>query len=241
LEKLVQNFSDPSVGYVTGKMVYVNPDGSLIGDGCSSYMKYENWLRDKETHLGSIVGVDGGIDAMRKSLYEVLGTDQLPDLVQPLKVVEKGYRVVYEPGAILKEKVLNDSGSEYQMRVRVALRALWALKDMKSLLNPVRFGVFSLQLFSHKTLRYLAFVPIITLLLANVFLLGEGHFYLVTLVLQLLFYLLAWKGMNYKDKEKIPIYFTLPYYFTLLNLACLTASVRYIKGEKMVVWKPRMG
>jgi cellulose synthase/poly-beta-1,6-N-acetylglucosamine synthase-like glycosyltransferase len=241
LEKLVQNFSDPSVGYVTGKMVYVNPDGSLVGDGCSSYMKYENWLRDKETHLGSIVGVDGGIDAMRRSLYEVLGADQLPDLVQPLKVVEKGYRVIYEPGAILKEKVLNDSSSEYQMRVRVALRALWALRDMKSLLNPLRFGVFSLQLLSHKTLRYLAFVPIIAVLLANVLLIGEGQFYLATLILQLLFYLLAWKGMHYKADAKIPIYFTVPYYFTLLNLACLTASVRYIKGEKMVIWKPRMG
>ena len=241
LEKLVQNFSDPSVGYVTGKMIYVNPDGSLVGDGCSSYMKYENWLRDKETHLGSIVGVDGGIDAMRKSLYEVLGADQLPDLVQPLKVVEKGYRVIYEPGAILKEKVLNDSGSEYQMRVRVALRALWALRDMKSLLNPLRFGVFSLQLLSHKILRYLAFIPIIAVLLANVLLLGEGQFYLTTLVLQLLFYLFAWKGMDYKGKKKTPIYFTVPYYFTLLNLACLTASLRYIKGEKMVVWKPRMG
>jgi len=241
LEKLVQNFSDPSVGYVTGKMVYVNPDGSLVGDGCSSYMKYENWLRDKETRLGSIVGVDGGIDAMRKSLYEVLGADQLPDLVQPLKVVEKGYRVIYEPGAVLKENVSNDSSGEYQMRVRVALRALWALRDMKSLLNPLRFGVFSLQLLSHKILRYLAFIPILAVLLANILLLGEGQFYLATLVLQLLFYLLAWKGMDYKDKQKIPIYFTVPYYFTLLNLACLTASVRYIKGEKMVVWKPRMG
>ena len=241
LEKLVQNFSDPAVGYVTGKMVYVNPDGSLVGDGCSSYMKYENWLRDKETRLGSIVGVDGGIDAMRKSLYEVLGADQLPDLVQPLKVVEKGYRVIYEPGAVLKENVSNDSSGEYQMRVRVALRALWALRDMKSLLNPLRFGVFSLQLLSHKILRYLAFIPILAVLLANILLLGEGQFYLATLVLQLLFYLLAWKGMDYKDKEKIPIYFTVPYYFTLLNLACLTASVRYIKGEKMVVWKPRMG
>ena len=47
LVKLVANFADTSVGYVTGKMVYVNPEGSLVGDGCSSYMKYENWMREK--------------------------------------------------------------------------------------------------------------------------------------------------------------------------------------------------
>ena len=36
LRRLVANFADPKVGYVTGKMIYVNPDGSMVGDGCSS-------------------------------------------------------------------------------------------------------------------------------------------------------------------------------------------------------------
>src|SRR5690606_24997015 len=63
IRHLVDQFSDPSVGYVTGKMVYINSDGTLVGDGCSAYMKYENYLRSQETRIGSIVGVDGGIDA----------------------------------------------------------------------------------------------------------------------------------------------------------------------------------
>jgi len=33
---LVSNFNDPTVGYVTGKMIYVHQDGSLVGDGCSA-------------------------------------------------------------------------------------------------------------------------------------------------------------------------------------------------------------
>ena len=33
VRKLVRNFADSTVGYVTGKMLYINPDGSLIGDG----------------------------------------------------------------------------------------------------------------------------------------------------------------------------------------------------------------
>ena len=45
LRMLVRNFTDPQVGYVTGKMVYVSRDGSLVGDGCSAYMRYENRLR----------------------------------------------------------------------------------------------------------------------------------------------------------------------------------------------------
>src|SRR5688572_7812644 len=41
LRKLVRNFADGRVGYVTGRMLYVNPDGSLVGDGCSAFMRYE--------------------------------------------------------------------------------------------------------------------------------------------------------------------------------------------------------
>jgi cellulose synthase/poly-beta-1,6-N-acetylglucosamine synthase-like glycosyltransferase len=126
LRALVANFADEDVGYVTGKMVYTQADGSVVGDGCSRYMRFENWLRERETAIGSIVGVDGGIDAMRRSLYRPLRDDQLPDFVQPLLVVEQGRRVVYEPSAILKEPALDESSSEFAMRVRVALRALWA-------------------------------------------------------------------------------------------------------------------
>jgi len=54
LIKLMSNFSDPKVGYVTGKMIYTNKDGTIIGDGCSAYMKYENFLRSFETKVGSI-------------------------------------------------------------------------------------------------------------------------------------------------------------------------------------------
>ncbi len=241
LRWLAGNFADPAVGYVTGKMVYTNPDGSLVGDGCSSYMKYENWLRSIETRLGSVVGVDGGIDAMRKSLYESLGADQLPDFVQPLKVVGKGRRVIYEPRALLMEEALSDSGREYPMRVRVTLRALWALHDMRALLNPFRYGLFAFQLFSHKLLRYLAFLPVILALVANALLLGAGAPYDVLFCVQVLFYLLALRGMFTAARPGNPFYVSLPYYFTLLNLACMHAVWRYLKGEKQLLWTPRAG
>lgn len=74
---------------------------------------------------GTIVGVDGGIDAVRKKLYRPMNPDQLPDFVLPLKVVEHGYRVVYEPEAILKEPSLGAAQDEYRMRVCVSLRAFF--------------------------------------------------------------------------------------------------------------------
>lgn len=241
LRKLVRNFADPEVGYVTGKMIYANPDGSVVGDGCSAYMRYENWLREKETRIGSVVGVDGGIDAIRARLFKQLNADQLPDFVQPLKVNEQGYRVIYEPEAVLKELALDDSGREFRMRVRVSLRALWALHDMKQLLNPFQYGLFAIQLISHKLLRYLAFIPLLWLGFANLLLLGQGGIYLLFFFGQILFYVLAWLGRSYDDEKNRPFYLTLPYYFCLLNVASAHAAWRYVKGEKQVIWAPRVG
>ena len=240
--RLVSNFADSQVGYVTGKMVYVNEDGSLVGDGCSAYMKYENSLRESETSAGSIVGVDGGIDAMRKDLFVPLRPDQLPDFVQPLKVVEQGYRVVYEPEALLQERANQEADSEFSMRVRVSLRALWALKDMAHLMNPLRFDVFAWQLISHKLLRYLAFIPLLTFTLTTLWLAPKGGFYVLCFFGLVILYGLAWRGRrNEGIGQDLTLFNAVPYYFLLLNLASFQAVRAFLRGEKKVIWNPRKG
>ncbi|MBU0993956.1 MAG: glycosyltransferase family 2 protein [Proteobacteria bacterium] len=241
LKKLMRNFQDPGVGYVTGKMIYTNPDGSTIGDGCSAYMKYENMLREFETGAGSVVGVDGGVDAVRKKLYQPMNADQLPDFVLPLKVIDQGYRVVYEPEAILKEPSLKASEDEYRMRVRVSLRALWALYDMKHLLAFSPSGLFSWQLWSHKVFRYLCFIFLIAAYFSNIFLWSSGPFYQLLFIIQTLLYtgaaispVLEKKGYNSRL-----LYFL--HYFVLLNVASAHAFLKFIMGQKMVTWTPRKG
>ena len=241
VHELVKNFSDPDTGYVTGKMIYSNSDGSVTGDGCTTYMRYENFIRTCESKLGSLVGVDGGIDAMRKELHDTLNADQLPDFVQPLKVVEKGFRVIYEPRAILREEALSDHNSEFLMRIRVTLRALWALRDMRQLLNPLRFPLFSFQLLSHKLLRYLAWLPLIFVLLANFLLLDHGVAYWFLLCLQILFYTAAATAFILRAQPGLPVFLSVPFYFTLINLAAAIAFLRFAMGHKTVVWTPRTG
>jgi cellulose synthase/poly-beta-1,6-N-acetylglucosamine synthase-like glycosyltransferase len=238
---LISLFGDTRVGYVTGKMIYTNPDGTIVGDGCSAYMKYENFLRKHETKLGSIVGVDGGIDAVRKSLYEPMRADQLPDFILPLKVIEKGYRVVYEPDAILKEESLNSTQDEYRMRVRVSLRSFWALHDMKHLFNLFRYGFFSWQMISHKALRYVAFMILICLYVSNGLMWSQGVIYKIFFVLQNAFYGIAYLGLLRGLKGIWFKFAYFPYYFSLLNIAAGHAFVKFLRGEKQVIWRPRVG
>lgn len=238
IAELVKPLQDPSVGYVTGRMLYRAPDGSTTGEGCSSYMRYENQLRAWETRLGSIVGVDGGVDAMRRRLWQPMRADQLPDFVAPLNVREQGYRVVYQPTARLYEDALAETSDEFRMRVRVSLRAWWALKDKAILLNPLRFGVFAWQLWSHKTLRYLAPFFQLCALLSNLVLAPRGGIWPVLLVLQVLFYGVAIAAHRHRQR-RLPAPVTAAYYLCVLNLASALAFVQFLRGKKQVIWQPR--
>lgn len=241
VRRLVLNFADPSVGYVTGHMVYTNPEGAGIGEGSGSYMRYENWLRRLETRVNSVVGVDGGIDAMRRDLYVPMRPDQLPDFVLPLSVVEQGKRVIYEPGAILYEPALAVAADEFRMRIRVSLRTLWALYDKRNLLNPFRNALFAWQLWSHKALRYGAFLPLIGMVVFNAWLIDDGYFYLGVFLTQLLAYGLAFLGHWLSRVSDVPSLVLMPYYFVILNVACAVAFWKFLNGQKMVIWKPRAG
>jgi cellulose synthase/poly-beta-1,6-N-acetylglucosamine synthase-like glycosyltransferase len=256
LSCLVKNFNDPQVGYVTGKMIYTNPDGSPIGDGCNTYMKYENFLRSLETRIGSVVGVDGGIDAVRKSLYRPMNPDQLPDFVLPLMVVEQGFRVVYEPRALLKEQALKLAEDEYRMRVRVSLRALWALWDMRRLLffsRPSLFGstsqlpdfatstLYSWQLWSHKVLRYLCFVFLVLSYLTNLALWQHGWFYKASFLAQTAAYLAALASPLLGNPRGCSNFFHLVRYFAILNIASAHAFFKFLCRKKQVLWQPRVG
>ena len=241
LHKLVRNFADTSVGYVTGKMVYSNADGTLVGDGCSAYMKYENLLRFYETRIHSVVGVDGGVDAIRKELYRTMSPDQLPDFVLPLRVVEQGYRVVYEPEAVLREATLKTGADEYRMRVRVSLRALWALWDMRHLLNARKYGIFSWQLLSHKVLRYLAILFLIGLFVSSMWLCSNNVFYTSALITQTIFYSMALlSAVSQELTRRIKLLY-IPYYFTLINVAAGHSLVKFLLGKKQIIWTPRKG
>jgi len=154
--------------------------------------------------------------------------------------MRQGYRVIYVPEAVLMEETLTSAGSEYRMRVRVALRAFWALRDMKSLLNPWRHGIFAWQLLSHKVLRYTAFLPLTLAYGANVLLLDRGLVYLLIFLLQNTFYGCAFLGATIKSGKRNKIIY-LCWYFSLMNYAAAIAFIKFLRGKKQSTWTPRLG
>ncbi len=238
LRHLVAPLVDPAVGYVTGRMLYRAEDGSLSGEGCSAYMRYENRLRALESRFGSVVGVDGGIDAVRHSLYRPMHPDLQPDFVLPMAVVADGYRVVYAENARLYEDALAETGREFRMRVRVILRAWHAMWHMRGLLWPGRSGLYAWQLLSHKVLRYLAPLFLLGMLSAGVAAAPGGPFWRLLLAGQGAFYLAGLAGLVWPRLARHR-WLLVPSYFTLINAAALVALVQFLAGRRQVTWQPR--
>jgi cellulose synthase/poly-beta-1,6-N-acetylglucosamine synthase-like glycosyltransferase len=241
LRHIASNFADPTVGYVTGKLRYRNEDGTMTGDGCSLYMRYENFIRSCESAAGSLVGVNGGIDAVRRSLYQEMQPDDLPDLVLPLRVVESGFRVVYEPEALLTEDANTNTRDEYRMRVRVSLRALWTLADMSHMMSVRRHGFYAIQLWSHKALRYLAFGFMCSAFFTAALLSGRSPFYRLMYEAQLMFAVVALLGLLAEQRGWKTRALAVPYYFALVNAASFQACFKYLRRQRHRLWSPRLG
>ena len=178
---------------------------------------------------------------MRRELYTPMRPDQLPDFVLPLSVVAQGSRVVFEPSALLYEESLTGESAEFRMRVRVALRAFWALWDMRQLMNPRLTGLFSWQLVSHKLLRYLSFLPLLGAASLNLMLLSEGQVYKAMAVGQVAFLMCVLVAAVAGGASSTPRLARYCFYFLLLNAASALAFAKFLRGEKQVIWKPRVG
>jgi cellulose synthase/poly-beta-1,6-N-acetylglucosamine synthase-like glycosyltransferase len=238
IRRLVAAFDDPDVGYVTGRLIYEDPGETATGGGSGLYMRYENWLRRLETRAGSVVGVNGGIDAVRRSLYTPMLAEHLPDFVLPLRVVGQGARVIYTDAAVAHEAALGRHGDEFRMRVRVSLRALHALAATRALLHP-RHGLFAFQLLVHKVVRYLLIVPLAGALVCSGILAGSP-FYAAIFGIQLAAYALAAVGWLSGGRIRLRLVFV-PFYFSLVNIAAGAALVGFVRGQHQVVWTPRKG
>lgn len=237
LRMLVRNFADSRVGAVTGESRYEigADDASTESEG--AYWSYEIWIKQLESSLGSVVGGDGAIYAIRRGLYRDLAPGDLSDFVNPLQIVAQGYRNVYEPAAVSWEGGAEGYGAEFRRKVRIVNRAWRATGKMRSLLNPLKYGFFSLQYLSHKVLRWLVPWLMLVAFVSNLLVAGAAPLFALLMLGQLLFYGLALLGWVMAGRGGLLGRLTsIPYYFCLVNLASLVALVEVFGGKEYRTW-----
>jgi len=247
VRKLVRHFADPHVGYVVGEARYIR-DSSSASDNENFYWQYEQFLKRKESVTGSVVGGDGALYAIRKRLYEPLQRTDINDFVNPLQIITKGYRGIYDPEAVCWEEAAGTYAGEFRRKIRIVNRSLRGLWRVRQVLNPLKSGVFSWKVVSHKLIRW--FVPFLLLaaFVSNLVLIGKDGFdaypyYTLPLGLQILFYLLAAVGyllakFNLQPLKMITRYLSIPYYFCMVNLASMIGVLKALRGQVIVTWNP---
>ena len=242
LRELVRPFADATVGGVAGNQCYLKKkEASSVGAGERSYWDFDRILKQFESRAGNTISATGAIYAIRRSLFQPVMEGVTDDFYTSTGVIAQGYRLVFAPEAIAYESVAGTGSKEFGRKVRVITRGLQGVfVARRELLNPFRYGFYAIQLFSHKALRRLVVIPLILLFLVNPFLWQAGLFYQLAMVGQLAFYSLSLLGwlLDGTRLGRIKV-FTLPYFFCLVNLAVLLATLNLMRGQQIKRWEPQ--
>lgn len=213
LRTLVQSFNDPRVGAASGVYRLLKKDQAQLGSQEDLYWKYETFLKVQEANLGAFTGAHGSLYAIRRALYPFppLATIN-DDFTIPMRILEHGHRVAYDPAAVAYEEAHEMEG--FSRRVRITAGNIEQLREIKGLIWPPRpFVLFCLL--SHKTGRLLVPVFMLVALVANIVLPGQFP-YNWLLLGQVIFYGLAGLAAMVELKPKV---LRLPYYFCMINSA----------------------
>jgi cellulose synthase/poly-beta-1,6-N-acetylglucosamine synthase-like glycosyltransferase len=167
---------------------------STIADGVGLYWKYEKQLRRLESAVDSTLGVTGAIYAMRRSLYAPLPADTiLDDVLTPMRVVLRGYRVVFNERAKAFDRAAADADAEARRKVRTLAGNYQILALEPRLLAPWANRVW-VQYVSHKLGRLAVPYALLAIFGASVVLATSSVMYAAVLVAQVLFFLMAGLG-----------------------------------------------
>jgi cellulose synthase/poly-beta-1,6-N-acetylglucosamine synthase-like glycosyltransferase len=154
LQKLVAYFSDPQVGCVCGELIYINYSDNAVAEGYNSYWRFDQSQKRLESRLGTLLGANGSIFAIRRSLYRPLRNTVCNDMVTPILIAAAGHAVVYAPDAVSTEAGSKDLAEELRRRPRIIARGIWGVRTVWRQVVGSRRWLLAWELFWRKRVRY---------------------------------------------------------------------------------------
>jgi cellulose synthase/poly-beta-1,6-N-acetylglucosamine synthase-like glycosyltransferase len=233
---LVRHFADPTVGAVSGDLVLWRRMSAEAGSqGAEVYWDFEKRLRWWESLADSTVGVTGAITALRRELFEPIPADTvLDDVLIPLRIARRGYRVTFETTARAYDRLSVRSRDEFARKVRTLAGNFQLFAREPWLLLPWRNRLW-VQTMSHKVLRLALPLLFVVAAAANARLLDQP-LYRATFAAQLAFYALAIVGGIWPGLRRRVRILVLPYAVCFLAWATIVAFVRVLRGRQHATW-----
>lgn len=233
---LLAPLRDPNVGACAGHMVIPVTGGGLsVGD--SLYRHYEGWLRRVENRTGCMVSADGALLALRRELFQSVPAEVNDDFFLSTCAPVAFKRIVYVPEAQVIDHGVDEADKQFRRRQRVTVGGLQSLAQRRELLNPLKHGLYSIALISHKLIRRLAPILLLPLLLSNFWLWEDHGFYRLALIAQLFGYAVAIAGLL-DSQHRLPKPFRLAA-FLLVTLAGMSIGLwQFLRGQRYAQWNP---
>lgn len=229
LRRLVRHFEDPEVGGVCGELLLRSADGGDNQDGL--YWRYEQVLKSLEARIGGLLGANGAIYAIRRSLWKPLAPDTIcDDFCVAMNVAAAGSVMRYEPTAIAHEEAPPALADEFGRRLRIGIGNFQALMRCPEYFTHTSWATRFTYL-SHKVLRWVTPHLWIVSMLACLPLLGVPAFrWLLAAELGLLLTAAACYCATL-DGRTLPGPLRILAFLFALNWAFLLASQRYACGR----------
>lgn len=239
LRHLVKPFMNSDVACVCGKLCFRSRPGQAHAESEGFYWKMETWLKEMEGSRGVLLGANGAIYALRRSLWRECPKDTVvEDFYIPMRLLMEKWRVLFEPKAIALEDLPPALKDEFGRRVRIGAGDYQALWRCLPLLHP-RFGLAAWVFLSHKVLRWIGPFFLLGAFVSSIVLSFHGSFIGTTLLLlQSAFYAAASVGLLMPvGRGKVFKWVGLCTHFTSMNAALFLGFFRWLRRGQSTAWQ----
>jgi len=234
IRALVRNFADEEVGGVSGDVALIGERARLARSE-DLYYRYERWIQRAESAIGSMIGADGALYAIRRELFVAPAHDTiLDDMAIPMAVVRAGRRVVFEDAAHAVEQGSATAKEEFARKTRVIAGAMQFVRRRDSGV-PLSALQVVVSLVSHKVLRWLSPLFATTAFVTSLVLAPVWPGYAAAAAAQVLLVALGVAGCAPSLRRVAVI--ALAHYCCLVQAAAAVGFIRGLSGRQSVLWR----
>lgn len=239
IRRLAEAMADPTVGVASTRDVSVSRGPVAENVTEAGYVGYEMRIRALETATGGIVGASGSGYAIRANLHRIPVRDDLSrDFSAALTARTHGYAAVSVDDALCYVPRTASLRVEYRRKVRTISRGLETLLYQRHLLDPMRFGLFSWKLLSHKVCRWLTPGSAIFGLIGLAMLSGQHQWARWLLAAGAAGSLVAIAGTRWPAGRPMPRIVSIVTFAAAANVAVVHALLRVALGHEDHLWEP---
>ncbi|HSQ41882.1 MAG TPA: glycosyltransferase family 2 protein [Fibrobacteraceae bacterium] len=237
VRKLTQPFTKGRIGCVCGHLILSDESGSALGEGEAAYWDFESEIKKFEGLLGVVIGGNGAIYAIRRNLFTPLPVQRsvMDDFYVTVKILQQGYQSIFISSAIGTEQTSKAGVGEFYRKVRIGRANFNYLFSYLPLLNPFR-PLVAYFFFSHKLLRWFSPHLILGIVLTNIALWNHGIGFQITLMLELLVFLLGLAGLAMGNGRRKLFFINYPFYFLTMNFALFRGFLQSFRSGSGGGW-----